>query len=182
MCVCVCVCLHLYVCFLVSSHTVCTSPLFSSFLQLQAMEQPSPLADGCHQFFDTQELSDMVIVLVSPKTPSEDAPNFLLSPSKAQSLSDQGGVEIPAHRVVLAARSEWFQRALQSGMKEAIDRRIVVQDIEESLFRLFLSFLYGSHLDFGIMSQQEVVELLAVADRYEVCACVRVFVHVCVCT
>ena len=107
----------------------------------------------------------MTIVLVAPKTPSEEGKQFLLSSS---GVPDQGGVEIPAHRVVLAARSEWFQRALQSGMKEAIDRRIVVQDIEESLFRIFLKYLYGKHIDLSAISQQEVVELLTVADRYEV--------------
>ena len=31
-------------------------------------------------------------------------------------------VVIPAHRVIVAARCEWFKRALLSGMKEAIDR------------------------------------------------------------
>ena len=107
----------------------------------------------------------MTIVLVAPKTPSEEGKQFLLSSSGPM---DQGGVEIPAHRVVLAARSEWFQRALQSGMKEAIDRRIVVQDIEESLFRIFLKYLYGKSIDLNAISQQEVVEILTVADRYEV--------------
>ena len=109
----------------------------------------------------------MNIVLIAPKAPSEEgSAKFLLN--AARPPPDQGDVVIGAHRVVLAARSEWFQRALQSGMKEAIDRRIVVQDIEESLFRSFLHYLYGGHLDLASMSQQEVVELLAVADRYEV--------------
>lgn len=45
---------------------------------------------------------------------------------------------------------------------------MVVQDIEESLFRLFLDYIYGVHLNLGAMTVQEVVELLAVADRYEV--------------
>lgn len=30
--------------------------------------------------------------------------------------------EIKAHRVIVAARCDWFRRALLSGMKEAIDR------------------------------------------------------------
>ena len=33
-----------------------------------------------------------------------------------------GNVVIPAHRVIVAARCEYFKRALQSGMKEAIDK------------------------------------------------------------
>ena len=30
--------------------------------------------------------------------------------------------EIPAHRVIVATRCEWFRRALLSGMKESIER------------------------------------------------------------
>ena len=30
--------------------------------------------------------------------------------------------EIPAHRVILASRCNWFSRALQSGMRESIDK------------------------------------------------------------
>ena len=30
--------------------------------------------------------------------------------------------QIPAHRVVIAARCDWFRRALLSGMRESIDR------------------------------------------------------------
>ena len=32
--------------------------------------------------------------------------------------------EIQAHRVIVAARCDWFRRALLSGMKEAIDRLV----------------------------------------------------------
>ena len=46
--------------------------------------------------------------------------------------------------------------------------RVVVQDIEESLFRLFLDYIYGAHLNLRAMPVQEIVELLVVADRYEV--------------
>lgn len=32
--------------------------------------------------------------------------------------------QIPAHRVVIAARCDWFRRALLSGMRESIDRYV----------------------------------------------------------
>jgi len=34
-------------------------------------------------------------------------------------------VEIPSHRVIVAARCDWFRRALMSGMKEAIQRFVL---------------------------------------------------------
>ena len=36
----------------------------------------------------------------------------------------EGGVVIPTHRVIVAARCEYFKRALQSGMKEDIDKYV----------------------------------------------------------
>ena len=49
--------------------------------------------------------------------------------------------------------------------------KIVINDMDESMFKLFLKFVYSGHLDTSKMSMEEIIELLAVADRYEVCAC-----------
>lgn len=49
--------------------------------------------------------------------------------------------------------------------------KIVIYDMEESTFRLFLKFVYSGHLDMDKMSMEEIIEMLAVADRYEVCSC-----------
>ena len=35
---------------------------------------------------------------------------------------DVTSCSIPAHRVIIAARCDWFKRALLSGMRESIDR------------------------------------------------------------
>lgn len=43
----------------------------------------------------------------------------------------------------------------------------MVHDCEESVFRTFLNYLYGGTLDTSSMSLDDIVELLAVADRYE---------------
>ena len=45
--------------------------------------------------------------------------------------------------------------------------RMVVQDIEESLFRTFLEYLYGKRIDIDNTSIDELIELLAISDRYE---------------
>jgi hypothetical protein len=36
--------------------------------------------------------------------------------------SEEGQCTIKAHRVIVAARCDWFRRALLSGMREAIDK------------------------------------------------------------
>jgi len=48
--------------------------------------------------------------------------------------------------------------------------KIVIHDMDESMFKLFLKFVYSGHLDTDKMSMEEIIELLAVADRYEVCS------------
>lgn len=40
--------------------------------------------------------------------------------------------------------------------------------MDESMFKLFLKFVYTGHLDTNKMSMEEVINMLAVADRYEV--------------
>ena len=46
--------------------------------------------------------------------------------------------------------------------------RIIIKDVDVSLFRSFLEYLYGKPLDYANMSKEEIIELLAIADRYEV--------------
>ncbi|XP_059139140.1 LOW QUALITY PROTEIN: uncharacterized protein LOC131927488 [Physella acuta] len=75
--------------------------------------------------------------------------------------------EIRAHRVVVAARCDWFRRALLSGMKEAIDRKIIVHDTNPELFTLFLEALYSGHLDITSLNAEQLADMMTLCDRYE---------------
>lgn len=95
---------------------------------------------------------------------------------------------IKAHRVIVAARCDWFRRALQSGMKEAINkfvtqqnkwfsasnwtrfvcRKIVIHDTTPFLFKIFLEYLYSGKLRQQMLSTEQLVEVLLLSDRYEV--------------
>ncbi|CAG9817046.1 unnamed protein product [Phaedon cochleariae] len=74
---------------------------------------------------------------------------------------------VKAHRVIVAARCDWFRRALLSGMREAIDRKIVVHDTSPHLFKILLEYLYSGRLDRNTLSTEQLVELLLLGDRYE---------------
>ncbi|XP_050698520.1 uncharacterized protein LOC126986418 isoform X2 [Eriocheir sinensis] len=78
------------------------------------------------------------------------------------------GVELKAHRVVVAARCEWFRRALLSGMREAIDRCIVVHGCSVHTFQLLLQFLYAGHVECSSLPPDQLVDLLVLADHYGV--------------
>lgn len=47
-------------------------------------------------------------------------------------------------------------------------RRIAIPDVEEDVFRLFLKYIYGGHLDAFHLSTDTLAELMAVADRWDV--------------
>ncbi|CAL1539140.1 unnamed protein product [Lymnaea stagnalis] len=75
--------------------------------------------------------------------------------------------EIKAHRVLVAARCDWFRKALLSGMKEAIDRKIVVHDTNPELFTRFLEALYSGHLDTSSLNAEQLADMMTLCDRYE---------------
>jgi len=49
--------------------------------------------------------------------------------------------------------------------------------MEEASFQLFLTFVYSGILETDKMSMEEIIEMLAIADRYEVCTCHTRVVH-----
>jgi len=91
----------------------------------------------------------------------------LMSQSSEQSTTK---TVMKAHRVIVCSRCPWFRRALTSGMRESIERRITLHDCSVPVFRLFLQFLYSGlyRLDLGQETAQQLADLLLLADRYEV--------------
>ncbi|KAK3592425.1 hypothetical protein CHS0354_036055 [Potamilus streckersoni] len=73
---------------------------------------------------------------------------------------------IPAHCVVIATHCEWFKRALLSGMKESIDKKITVHDTNPDLFRVFLEYLYSGQMETNDLSTEQLVDIMTLADRY----------------
>nr|CAH0099042.1 unnamed protein product [Daphnia galeata] len=116
----------------------------------EPMASKSPLARQVFLLLESQNYSDLEFVL----------------PSDAD--ASQVSHLVKAHRVILAARCRWFHRALLSGMREAIDRKITLPDCSAQLLSLFLRFLYGDHLDQTTLSNEQLIDLLIMADRFEV--------------
>ncbi|XP_050079634.1 uncharacterized protein LOC126567453 [Anopheles maculipalpis] len=72
-----------------------------------------------------------------------------------------------AHRVIVAARCDWFKKALLSGMQEDINRKIIIYDTSPVIFRRLLLYLYGAPVDRSVGVDQ-LCELMLLADRYSV--------------
>ncbi|CAO2207320.1 unnamed protein product [Urochloa humidicola] len=80
------------------------------------------------------------------------------------------GEAIPAHRAILAARSQVFQAKLFGSMAGAASSSIMLQDIEPATFKAMLEFMYTDELPedykFGDALVETMKHLLAAADRY----------------
>ncbi|KRF99758.1 uncharacterized protein Dwil_GK27530 [Drosophila willistoni] len=73
--------------------------------------------------------------------------------------------KLPAHRVVLAVRSEYFRALLYGGMSESTQRQIQL-DVRLDLFKLLLEYIYTGNLLLTTMKEDVVFDMLGTADQY----------------
>jgi len=71
--------------------------------------------------------------------------------------------EIPAHRIVIAARCSYFEKMFSSGMKEAHSSCLKIEDFKLDIFKVFLSFLYTNQIK---LKEIKISELHRLADKY----------------
>lgn len=74
--------------------------------------------------------------------------------------------EIPAHKVVLAARSPVFKKMFITNMTEAQTNHVVITDISHDIFEEMLFFIYTGKTSekFSMFA----IELLAAAHKYQI--------------
>lgn len=119
----------------------------------------SHLSKNALRLLHSGEMSDMEFEVISSVSFAQSARNAFLANQLPK-------VHIfRAHRAIISARCEYFRRALLSGMKEDIDRKIVVQDTCPVIFRRFLLYLYGAPID-KTVSVDQICELMLLGDRY----------------
>ena len=75
------------------------------------------------------------------------------------------GREFPAHKNILAARSEVFAAMFQHPTKEKLTNQVEIEDIEPEVFQEMLRFIYTGQLNLATMKIM-AVGLLIAADKY----------------
>jgi hypothetical protein len=83
-------------------------------------------------------------------------------------LTDQSA-RIPAHKYVLAVQSPVFRAMFKAPMLEAATNEVEITDFQEPVVREFVRFLYEDRCATSVL-QDHAVQLLAMADKYEVTA------------
>lgn len=111
------------------------------------------LADNLKALLDSGELADVTIIA--------------------------GDTRLPAHLVVLSARSPVFHAMFSSQMQEAFAKEVVINDVELEPLKSFLQYVYTDTVDEKLMSDDvHVAGLLEVAHRYEVPSLVERCIHI----
>jgi speckle-type POZ protein len=73
--------------------------------------------------------------------------------------------EFPAHKLILAARSEVFASMFQHPTKENLTNQIKIEDIEPDVFQELLRFIYTGRVSTATMETM-AASLFIAADKY----------------
>lgn len=73
--------------------------------------------------------------------------------------------KLPAHRVILASRSEYFRALLYGGMCESNQSEIVLK-IPLDAFKALLRFIYSGHMSLTQMKEETILDTLGLANQY----------------
>ena len=74
-----------------------------------------------------------------------------------------GGIDIPAHKVILSAASTVFASMFkQKDTKEAQEGKVIIEDVDVDTFKVLLKYLYSGQ----IPDEEQLTEkLLAASDK-----------------
>lgn len=72
---------------------------------------------------------------------------------------------LPAHRVILAARSEYFRALLYGGLSETTQSEINLK-IPLEAFKALLRYIYSGHMSLSQMKEENILDTLGLANQY----------------
>mmetsp|Transcript_2829 Transcript_2829/g.8847 ORF Transcript_2829/g.8847 Transcript_2829/m.8847 type:complete len:415 (+) Transcript_2829:511-1755(+) len=167
------------------SNAVCEIDLEQLAWRIHPPSSPSPLKRACHaagvvgksvyvvggRYWDEQEddyifLNDVQVLDTRPSSSlASDWRRYFNSELLSDVCLLVGDMRIPAHRVVLAARCDFFARMFASGMREATEEELPIVDVSPPVFQLLLEHLYT---DSSAVPEESALELFAAADRFGV--------------
>lgn len=73
--------------------------------------------------------------------------------------------KLPAHRVILAARSEYFRALLFGGMAESTQKEITLK-IPVEAFKALLRYIYSGYMSLSQMKEDNILDTLGLANQY----------------
>ncbi|VDN31012.1 unnamed protein product [Dibothriocephalus latus] len=74
--------------------------------------------------------------------------------------------EFPAHRVILASRSEYFRALFYGGLSEAHSSTVHLNGISDTAFYHILCYIYTGRLNLSGLAHEDVLDILGLACQY----------------
>ncbi|XP_048540251.1 BTB/POZ and MATH domain-containing protein 2-like [Triticum urartu] len=110
-------------------------------------------------------------ITVPPSDMQQNFTDLLVAGEGTDVVFQVGNEALAAHQCILAARSTVFRAALFGPMKKGTSPTVVqVDDMNGTVFKAMLGFIYGDTLPFPAADENEGVllqHLLVAADRYD---------------
>uniref|UniRef100_A0A0N5B6N2 BTB domain-containing protein n=1 Tax=Strongyloides papillosus TaxID=174720 RepID=A0A0N5B6N2_STREA len=113
--------------------------------------------DSSFSFETEVDHSDKVIEKLSHLCFSESLSDVTLS------IND---VKLPAHKMVLASRSDYFKSLFNSGMKETVSCEVVLHESNIQAFKICLKYLYTGKIDFHSMAIDMAIDIFIISNKY----------------
>ncbi|XP_060523915.1 BTB/POZ domain-containing protein 9 [Cylas formicarius] len=76
------------------------------------------------------------------------------------------GQKLHAHKVILAARSDYFRALLYGGLKESNQAEIVLPDAPLKAFKILLKYIYTGHMFLMTLKEDVILDILGLAHQY----------------
>jgi hypothetical protein len=75
------------------------------------------------------------------------------------------GRSIPAHKAILSCRCQHFRSMFRSGMRESVEKEIVIPNARYRIFSALLEFIYTNKVQ--TLTGEEAIELYLLSDLYQ---------------
>ncbi|XP_003489942.1 BTB/POZ domain-containing protein 9 isoform X1 [Bombus impatiens] len=99
-------------------------------------------------------------------TLSEDIGALYLSDDYSDVTLIVGGQRFNSHKIILAARSQYFRALLFGGLKESTQHEIELKDANLTGFKGLLEYIYTGRMSFTDRREEVVLDILGLAHLY----------------
>lgn len=86
--------------------------------------------------------------------------SLFLNPEYADVHLVVEGVSFPAHKIILAARSQYFRALLYGGMKESTQSQVELKAATTAAFKSLLKYVYTGRMALGELKEDVILDVL----------------------
>ncbi|KAJ8942635.1 hypothetical protein NQ318_013348 [Aromia moschata] len=127
------------------------------------------MSSGSHQYLQNSNAKNSIRLggdIEHLSQLSENLATLCLNPDYADVVLVVEGQKLSAHKVILAARSEYFRALLYGGLRESNQAEIVLPDAPLKAFKVLLKYIYTGHMFLTTLKEDVILDTLGLAHQY----------------